>query len=164
MRSSPLRSIGLLFGTLALFGCASGGGGGGEAPHTIQENLSRVLQQPFEEGLDKVWSRYQIPERRRESQFRSLYYESQWMEREPTPAEVAQGATAARNRVTVQGRRVGDTLDGQGIFSLTWEVENQIRSQEVPEWHPGPMPEQVRDRFRRMYSDLRMEVNTGVRR
>ena len=92
-------------------------------------------------------------------------YESQWMPRAPTPAEAAEGVTAARNRVMIRGRRIEGELDMvSSVYRVTFEVNNEVRSALLPDWHPGPMPDAPMERFRRVLSDMNLELRTGVRR
>jgi hypothetical protein len=64
----------------------------------------------------------------------------------------------------MRGYQVGENLDGTGNYRMTWEVVNEIRTADQPEWHPAPFPDEVRDIYERVYNDLMMEVRAGVRR
>jgi hypothetical protein len=52
----------------------------------------------------------------------------------------------------------------EGPYRATFEVRNEVRSETVQDWHPGPIPDAVRARFRDVYNDLRLEVASGIRR
>lgn len=155
---------------LAASGCASGGGGAGgdQGSETFRADLGNVIQSPLVDAREKVWTRHSIPLRREEVLHRSLYFESDWMVRQVEPEERAAGIGEARNRVVLRGVRTGDELlDGvpvEGRFRATLEVENQVRTEAQPEWHPAPMPAEVLARFRRVVGDMEMEVRAGVRR
>ena len=165
MRRLPFAELSLLLCVLALAGCASSGGGGDDESSAVyRESMGQVVLPPLQEAREKIWQRHNIHLYREESAFRSIYYESEWIPREPTPEEVAAGATSAGNRVVIRGRRAGETMDGVPSFSVTHEVQNQVRTAEHPEWHPAPMPEPVLEEYRRIYADLRMEVQAGIRR
>lgn len=87
------------------------------------------------------------------------------MVRSPEPGEMAQGVIEARNQVILDARFLEREMDmSEGVYRATFEVRNEIRTETAPDWHPGPMPQAVRDRFRRVYNDMRLEVATGIRR
>jgi len=149
---------------LASTGCASGGSGGGgddSRDSIYREDVGQVLFQPLEAARMKMWGKHSIPLLRDDHTSRSLMWESEWIRRAPSPSEYA---TAARNRVIMRGRQVGENLDGTGMYRVTFEVENQVQTDGVPDWHPSPFPKEVLDTYRRLYSDLMLEVRTGVRR
>lgn len=149
--------------TLAPMGCASSGGGGGDGirESLYREDIGRVLFQPLDVARLKIWGKHSIPLYREEHQGRELYWESDWIQRPPTSSE---SANSGRNRVIMRGYQTGQNLDGSGVYRMTFEVENQIRTDSVPDWHPAPFPEEVRETFRRVYNDLMMEVRSGIRR
>lgn len=155
-----------LAGGLLLVGlgaCASSGGS--EGSNVYRENLGRVLATPLEEARDLIWGKHAIPVERRTESPQNIRVESQWMIRPPEPAEAAQGVIEARNRVILDARFLEREMDmSEGVYRATLEVRNQIRTETAPDWHPGPMPEAVRERFRRVYNDMRLEVATGIRR
>jgi len=109
----------------------------------------------------KIWGKHSIPLYRTENDGRELYWESDWIRR---PATSSEAANAGRTRVIMRGYQTGQNLDGTGVYRMTFEVENQIRTDAVPDWHPAPFPEEVKDIFERVYNDLMMEVRAGVRR
>jgi hypothetical protein len=150
---------------LAVAGCASAGGGGDdEAQNVYEEDLGRVVEGPLVEARQQIWRKHNINLYREERSARTLYFESEWMPREPTTEEMAAGVTEARNRVTMRGYQTGETLDGAYEYRMNFRVENQVKTGEYPDWHPAPMPQDVRNEFRRVYSDLQMELRAGVRR
>lgn len=156
----------LLLMSLALpAGCASSSGGeGDEAADTFEEQVGRVLFGLLREGMDKILPKYRLAVRRAEEQYATLYYETEWQERVVTPEEEARGVVEARQRAIIRGRRVGQTLDGEGEFRVTLTAENQVRTETDPSWHPTPAPPSFFEHWRTVYSDLRLEVQTGVRR
>jgi len=148
---------------LTLSGCASGGGGGSSSGDALfREDLGRVMLQPLVRAREKIWGKHQIPIYREEDTSRSFLYESRWMPRPVTAEEALGGASGGRNRVFIRGTLAEEYLDGTPIFRVRFEVENQIQTQANPDWHPAPMPPEVRERFKRVYDDLALELRTGI--
>ena len=146
-------------------GCASGGVSG--YTETLwREDMGRITQGTLEDGLDKVVVRkYGLLLNRNEVRGRDLYYETTWEPRNDIFAEEeAVGVTKARNRIVLRGRMLEASFDGSGVFRFTWEVENEVTTTDTPEWHAGVMPSEVVEKYRPIYSDLSLEVRTGVRR
>ena len=146
-------------------GCASGGVSG--YTETLwREDMGRITQGTLEDGLDKVVVRkYGLLLNRNEVQGRDLYYELAWDTRDEIFAqEEAIGVTKARNRIVIRGRMLEASFDGSGVFRFTWEVENEVTTTDAPQWHPNVMPEEVIEKYRPIYSDLTLEVRSGVRR
>lgn len=162
-QTSPMPFLFALGLTLTLSGCASGGGGGSSSGDALyREDLGRVMVVPLVRAREKIWGKHNIPIYRDESEARSLLYESQWMPRPPTAEEALGGATDGRNRVIMRGTLAGENLDGTFIYRVRFEVENQIQTQANPDWYPAPMPPEVRERFKRVFDDLALELRTGV--
>ncbi len=166
MKGNSLQSFSYLMGLcllLAASGCASAGaaGGGAETP-LYREDLGRVMVIPLERARIKVWGKNNINIFREETTNRDFTYISEWIPRAPVLDETAVGVTAARNRVTLSGYRTQENLDGTYIYRTTFEVENEVQSTEGPDWHPAPMPGETRGHFRRIFSDLQMELRAGV--
>lgn len=91
------------------------------------------------EGLDRAVSAVLVEGRgfsleRSSLQFASLYYETDWKERDPFEAEAARGIIDARSRVLIRGRRTSD-----GRFRSTLEAESQVRTDSTPSWHSEPV-------------------------
>lgn len=166
MRGSSLQPFFFALGlalVLAATGCAStGGGGGGSESPVYREDLGRVMVLPLERARVKIYGKYNINIFREESTNRDFTYESEWIPRAPTLEETAVGVTAAQNRVTLSGYRTTENLDGTYIYRTTFQVENQVQSTDGPDWHPAPMPTETRNEFRRIFSDLQMELRAGV--
>ncbi len=161
------RFVGALLASFTILaaGGACASGGGGPSGDVYREDLGRVLSLPLQEARQKIWTKHGIPVEREEKTSRSLRVQSQWMLRQPEPAEAAEGVTQARNQIILTGRLLEGQMDySDGVLRVTFEVSNQVRSEAVPEWHPAPMPSAIRDEFRKVYSDMRLEVGTGVRR
>lgn len=91
------------------------------------------------EGLDRAVSAVLVEGRgftleRSNLQFGSVYYETDWKERDPFEAETARGIIDARSRVLIRGRRTSD-----GRFRSTLEAESQVRTDSMPSWHSEPV-------------------------
>lgn len=150
--------------TLGLAACASSGGGAG-SNSSFRSDMGRLLAEPVAVARQKVWAKHNIPLYREETAFRSIVYESEWMPREPTPAEAAAGVTDARNRIVLRGRRVEGEMDvTTGVYRVTFELDNQVVTALNPDWHPAAIPDQVVRDYRRVLSDLELELRSGVRR
>ena len=144
-------------------GCASSGVQG--YTETLwREDMGRITQGTLEDGLEKMIRKYGLRLDRDEVRGRDLYYELGWRPRDLYAEEEAAGVTKARNRIVIRGRRLEDQFDGSGIFRFSWEVQNEVSTAETPEWHARLIPPEVVEAFRPIYSDLTLEVRTGVRR
>jgi hypothetical protein len=151
----------LALAALMATACASGGAG---SAATMRETLGRVLGGTLEEAREVIWQRYNIIPERTEYDATQIFVQSIWLLREAEPSEVELGAVQARNRVTIQGRSIERTMDGTDqVYRVNFEVSNQIQNQEGS-WVPAPMPAATREFFERVHNDMRLEVNTGVRR
>lgn len=145
-------------GGLMAGGCASGGVQG-YAETLWREDMGRITQGTLEDGLDKMVRKYGLRLNRQEEAARDLYYETAWATRDVLAVEEAQGVTNARNRIVIQGRRLE-----AGVFRFSWELQNHVTTADTPEWHAHLIPPEVIEEYRPIYSDLMLEVRTGVRR
>ena len=137
-------------------GCASGGVASASENHW-REDVGRVTRGTLERGLEKIVQKHALQINRRESGGRELYYETQWITRGLLPSEEAGGVTNARNRIVLTGRQ------SLQVYRFTWELQNEVTSVSVSGWHPDTVPPEVIERFRPIYSDLMLEVRTGIR-
>ena len=144
-------------------GCASGGVSG-YAETLWREDLGRITQATLEDGLDKMIRKHALQLDRNQPSGRDLYYELGWRTRDIFAREEAIGVTKARNRIVIRGRMIEASLDGSGVYRFTWELENEVATTDTPEWHPNAIPEEVVEQYRPIYSDLMLEVRTGVGR
>jgi hypothetical protein len=120
------------------------------------------MVQPLVTAREKIWGKHTIPLFREENTSRTLLWESQWMPRQPEGDETVAGVTGARNRVFMRGTLSGENLDGTFIYRVRFEAENQVQTTGTPDWHPAPFPPEVRERFKRVYDDLMLELRTGI--
>ena len=152
-----------LVATVLLGGCASGGSVRSEESTRWREDMGRVPVGTLEQGIEKIFRKYSLVENRREAGGRDVYYESAWVPRDGLPAEALLGVSNARNRIVIRGRQLESSLSGNAVFRITWELQNEVTSAGASGWRPGPIPNEVVDQFRRVYSDLMLEIRTGVR-
>jgi len=144
-------------------GCASGGSGGGSGGSNVfRKDIGKVMVRPLTTAREKVFGKHIIPMYREDNTTRTIDWESQWMPRGPAPEEMVAGVRAGRNRVFIRGIYVEERLDGTVVLRVRLEVENQIQTDLDPEWHPGPMPPIVVEKFQEVYDDLMMELRAGV--
>ncbi len=142
-------------------GCATGGVSS-QSANLWREDMGRVTRVTLETGLDKIVRKYALQIARTQDSSREIYYETLWTEREVLADEEARGVTHARNRILVKGRRLESTMANDGVYRITWELENEVTSMGAEGWHPDVVPDQVIDDYRDIYSDLMLEVRTGL--
>jgi hypothetical protein len=123
-----------------------------------------VILAPLEEARLAIWGKHSIPLARDQRSSRSVVYESLWMPRDVTPAEAAAGVLEARNRVILDARFLEGQMDMSGVYRATFEVQNEVRTELVDEWHPAAIPQEAIDRYRPVFNDMRLELQTGIRR
>ena len=117
-------------------------------------------------GLNKIAQKHTLKIERVEDRPREIYYELAWIPRDVTSEEEIFGVTEARNRIIMHGRMAGTKSLGHTaeMYRVTWELHNEVASVTNPSWHIGRIPESVRERFRPVFSDLAMEIRTGLNR
>ncbi len=148
-------------GSLLAAGCATGGVSSRTA-NLWREDMGRVTRITLEAGLDKIVRKYALQIARRQDSSREIYFETIWTEREVLADEEARGVTHARNRILLKGRRLESTMAGAGVYRITWELENEVTSMGAEGWHPDAVPDGVIEDYRDIYSDLMLEVRTGL--
>lgn len=144
-----------------LWGCVTGGVAS-QSREVWREDMGRVTRVTLETGLDKIVRKHALQIARTQDSSREIYYETLWMNREVLAEEEARGVTNARNRILLKGRRLESTMAGAGVYRITWELENEVTEVGVEGWHPDAVPGQVVEEFRPIYSDLMLEVRTGL--
>ncbi len=163
MRIGLLR-FGMLALALALADCASSGGAAVTDSYWRTE-IGRVSPSMLQGAIDKVFRKHAIVLRR--SQFQSgareIWFETEWTSRQIMATEEGVGVTAARNRLVLRGYRLEAQWDGDSVYRLVWQLENEVTSAASPDWHPAPLPDEVRDRYRPVLSDLELELRSGLR-
>ena len=147
----------LLLLCVVALGCASGGGVASRSQQHWREDIGRVTRGTLERGLEKIVLKHALQMNRTEAGGREIYYETQWMTREVLASEQARGVTNARNRIVLTGRQ------SMQVYRVTWELQNEVTSVSADGWHPDVLPPEVIERFRPIYSDLMLEVRTGIR-
>ena len=154
-------ALGVTLMCVLIAGCATGGVSSQNA-NLWRQDLGRVTRVTLETGLDKIVRKYALQIARTQDSTREIFYETIWTEREVLADEEARGVTHARNRILLRGRRLESTMGGAGVYRITWELENEVTSMGIEGWHPDVVPEQVIEDYRDIYSDLMLEVRTGL--
>ena len=99
---------------------------------------------------------------------------------DPTPATARQAADRSGGNGSSRSWQIGvwvqagyqrpsgkfakNSAEGGSIYRVTWDVENEITTTTNPAWHPSRIPQDVVEQLRPVYSDLSMEIRTGLRR
>ncbi len=143
--------------------CASGGILN-QMSNVWSEDMGRVTRATLATGLEKIVSKHglQIARTETEGTAREIYYETIWMPRDVVADEEIRGVTHARNRIVLRGRALESTMSRDRVYRVTWELENEVSSIDTEGWHPDPVPGAVVEKFRPIYSDLMLEVRTGL--
>lgn len=163
VRPRIAAAVALSAALVAASSCATGGARSA-ADSRWREDLGRLNRGTLEAGLDKIFSKHAVQLIRDESTDRRLYYESRWVPREVVAAEEGLGTATGRNRIIIRGQRVEDSMSRGAIYRVTWEVENEVTTTTNPAWHPAMIPPEAIEKFRPVYTDLVLEVRTGLMR
>ncbi len=129
-----------------------------------REDLGRLNPATLAAGVQMIIQKHSFRLDRREQSPSELYYESNWLERPVVAEEQLRGVTNARNRFVIRGRALEPEFGGGNVYRITWELQNEVTTSLGRGWHPGVLPESVKEDYRPVYADLFMEVRTGVRR
>ena len=144
----------------AVSGCVTAGGGP-VSENFWREDLGRLNQATIEQALAKVIQKHGLRLEQRYDQGSQVRWELGWISREVVAEEQLRGITNARNRILVKGVQSGAAnIDN---YRMTWELANEVTSMANSNWHPDIVPESVIEQFRPVFTDLRLEVRTGVR-
>ena len=144
-----------------LSGCVSAGGGP-VSENFWREDLGRLNQATLEVGLAKILQKHGLRLDRQYETGRDIRWELNWVPREIVAEEEVRGVTNARNRIVIRGVESG--LGEVDFYRMTWELQNEVTSMADQNWHPDVVPASVKDEFQPVYTDLMLEVRTGVRR
>ena len=118
-----------------------------------REDMGLVSSAAWRVGLNRMLRKYALQLFLAETRGTDLYYETAWETRELLAHERAGNVTAARNRIVFRGRSVGRD------YQFSWELQNEVTTVEDRTWHPGPLPDEVREEYRTtLYRDLVMEI------
>ncbi len=147
---------------VVLSGACASGGVSTQMANIWREDMGRVTRATLETGLEKIVSKHALQIARTQEASRELYYETIWMDREVVADEEIRGVTHARNRIVLKGRATSATMAGGSVYRITWELENEVSSADAEGWHPDIVPDEVVELFRPVYSDLMLEVRTGL--
>ena len=145
----------------AVSGCVSAGGGP-VSDHFWREDLGRLNQATIEEALAKIIQKHGLRLEQRYDEGSQIRWELGWIPREVVAEEEVRGITNARNRILIKGVQSGAAnVDN---YRMTWELANEVTSMANSNWHPDIVPASVIEEFRPVFTDMRLEVRTGVRR
>ena len=148
----------MLLGFIA--GCVSAGAGP-VSRNFWREDLGRLNTATIEVALDKIIQKHALRLEQRYNEGGEVRYELSWIPREVVAEEQLRGVVNARNRILIRGVEIGAAnVDN---YRMTWELANEVTTQTDSNWHPDIVPASVIEKFRPIYSDLRLEVRTGVR-
>ena len=167
-----------LIGALAVAGCHGSAGSAegfgvigprgrnGAEGLLLNRRMGRVDVITFMGVLDSVLvQKYGLTMKRRAEQLNAAYYETEWEPREPSAEEVTTGVTETRHRVVLQGRRLdSSTPSGSAVlFRMSLTIEHELRTNEHPEWRPGPaLDEAFLERMRALDGDLRAAAREAL--
>lgn len=152
--------------TLLLLGCATTGGAkestGSKAPKaTFYKNVGMAtlpdLDQKGRRTLERAHYmvlRYDPPP--------DVYYETQWLARDPFDDERAIGAVRAQSRIIIRARQRDATWAKAMVYSVEFHVENQVRH-EGGDFTEIPATPLFTAYARQLASELEAELRTGVR-
>lgn len=145
----------------AVSGCVSAGGGP-VSDHFWREDLGRLNQATVEDALAKVMQKHGLRLDQVYPEGSQIRWELSWIPREVVAEEQVRGITNARNRIVIKGVQSGAAnVDN---YRMTWELANEVTSMADSNWHPDVVPASVIEQFRTVFTDMRLEVRTGVRR
>ena len=151
---------------LGMTGCGSGGSSSPGSEGVWREDMGRMSRTAVAAGVDRIVGRHALKIDRQGDRSREFFYEFAWTSRDVTAEEQIFGVTDARNRIVIQGRTSGASgiASAPDLYRVTWQLQNEVVSVTNPEWHPGRIPEVVVERFRAVFSDLEMELRSGLDR
>jgi hypothetical protein len=153
---------------LALPGCASsrarGGGGGPVSEVTADVGVGTApdIDRKAREVLGRY--RFQIV---RVQPPPDIYYETEWLRRDPFDDERSAGAEAAQSRVIVRARQRGLGISTSSIantFAIDVTVENMVRAEGGADFRPAPVTAAFRAFAKKLTDELELELRSGLRR
>lgn len=143
---------------LGVAGCATAGP---VSQNFWREDLGRLNQATIEAALDKIIQKHSLRFEQRYDGGGEVRWELGWISREVVADEEVRGVTNARNRIVVRG--VESSAANVDNYRMTWELANEVTTETNANWHPDIVPAAVIAEFRPVYTDLMLEVRTGVR-
>ena len=153
MFKRAFRPILLLGALLVASACASGGV---RDPSTYTRELGRVHYNDIRAGVERIFQKWKHTTLRFGETYSTVYFETEWTLREPHNSEQAQGATQARERIILEGRRGGD------FFRVQFKGECELLIPGMDGWQRVAISDPARQQFQRVFSDLEMETRAGI--
>jgi hypothetical protein len=155
-----------LCSALLVLGCASGGSGkAAEAPKAqasgFYKNIGDATLVDLEAKGKRILDRRSFHIVRQEGP-PEVYYETQWLAREPFDDERALGVVAAQSRVLLRGRERNTTWAKATTYTIDFYVENQVRRQ-GGDFTEIPASKQFTQYARSIASEIENELRSGVR-
>ena len=144
---------------LGIAGCATAGP---VSRNYWREDLGLLNQATIENALARVIQKHSLQMDQRYDQGGEIRWELGWISREVVADEEVRGVTNARNRIVIRG--VESSAGNADNYRMTWELGNEVTTETNGNWHPDIVPATVIAEFRPVYTDLMLEVRTGVRR
>ena len=144
---------------LGIAGCATTGP---VAQNYWRESLGLLNQATIEDALAKVIQKHSLRLQDRNDLGGEVRWELGWISRDVVAEEQVRGVTNARNRIVIRG--VESSAGNEDNYRMTWELANEVTTETNGNWHPDIVPAAVIAEFRPVYTDLMLEVRTGVRR
>ncbi len=96
-----------------------------------------------------------------------VYYETEWLRRDPFDDERSAGAEAAQSRVIVRARQRGLGISSTSIantFAIDVTVENMVRAAGGADFRPAPLTPAFRAFAKKLTDELELELRSGLRR
>lgn len=149
---------------VVVIGCASSGGTSLSDSYW-RVDMGRTTQAALHGALDKVFSKHAVVVRREQSVpgDRQLRFETEWVSRQVLATEQGAGVTDARNRIVLVANQLDMQWSGASVYRLRWQVENEVVSGGNSDWHPAVLPNEVRDTYRPVFTDLETEIRIASR-
>lgn len=154
-----LAGVALAVMLLGVAGCATAGP---VAQSYWRESLGRLNTATIDEALTKITPKHSLRLENRFAEGGEVRWEFSWIARGVVAEEEVRGVTNARNRIVIRGVESG--VGNVDNYRMTWELANEVTTETNSNWHPDIVPASVIAEFRPIFTDLTLEVRTGVRR
>jgi hypothetical protein len=159
-----LLRVAAVAATVLALGCAGKSSEIGSEPQVYRRDLPNATPTDLVESSVKILNRYTY---RLERVDQSAYVriESGWISRYPLDDEIDVGIVKVLTRIVITGRPRGRRGPGVGNVRIaTLTAENQVLFEDSVEWVRGFLTPMFREYMNKIVSDLRTELDQGVRR